>query len=240
MPDPIGQYVQNAKGQYYLPDAWYQQNQWRKSGGGWIPKTGDPSLYTPIVPGSANTLYSLQQLQQPSVPLGGIQEPTKEESLRRIGVDPNDPSLNVTRGFGDPSYLNPTHQSKPASGATGSFSVTDYVPGYTGPKWNPNPSQMTQLGNPQSPQRADGFYNPLTSYSKSPSSLKYGPFQSQLPNQGQFAAPNTPQNPFQIPNTQQNPFQSPQQSPFGVNQYYPLSNYYNASPSGGTGQFQQY
>jgi hypothetical protein len=96
------------------------------------------------------------------------------------------------------------------------------IPGGTQLPTTPSPIQNTAAQPTQ-------IYKPLASYSaayQSPATA----FQIQQPIQS----------PFQLPNTQQNPFQSPQQSPFGVNQYYPLSNYYNPSPSGGTGQFQQY
>ena len=165
----------------------------------------------------------------PTTPSGGLnyndwwnqigQNQTRSISFGSPGLD----YLNYLGGLGGG-----TTQTTPTSPAP----TPTPIPGGTQLPTTPSPIQNTAAQPTQ-------IYNPLTSYSQAPSSPQYGPFQSQLPNQGQFAS-STPQNPFQIPNTQQNPFQSPQQSPFGVNQYYPLSNYYNPSPSGGTGQFQQY
>jgi hypothetical protein len=154
----------------------------------------------------------------------------------------NDPSLNASRGFGSinnypESLSNKSNKPLPTPDQLNGMMIVDYQRGATGPQYVP----LNSYG-------VNYKYNPADSPIATPAAglnqttsppSQYGPFQSQLPNQGQFAS-STPQNPFQLTNTQQNPFQSPQQGPFGVNQYYPLSNYYNPSPSGGTGNFQQY
>jgi len=126
-----------------------------------------------------------------------------------------------TQNPADPNYGTVKGQVQIADPKTGIL-TWQFPPA---PTTTQNSSAIPQPSTP-APASPTG-YNPLTPYS---SSTTPQPIQFQMPNQG----------PFQLPNTQQNPFQSPQQSPLGVNQYYPLSNYYNPSPSGGTGQFQQY